>query len=121
MAPTRALPLFLVEEGGVAAAGLGAEETRWAAANGFSGQRGRLLPLPGSGGALSGFAFGVGGSAGRSPLVAGLAAAQLDPGRYRLEGAIGDPTLAALGFRLGACEHQPTAGLALLYMSQPNH
>ena len=32
----------------------------------------------------------------------GLAAAALEPGRYRLEGAYGDPTLAALGFRLGA-------------------
>jgi len=102
MAPTRALPLILVEEGAIAAAGLSKEQLRWVAANSFGGQRGRLLPLPGTDGALDGYLFGVGAAASRSPLVAGLAAAQLEPGRYRLDGAIGDPTLAALGFRLGA-------------------
>ena len=35
-------------------------------------------------------------------MVTGLASAMLEPGRYRLDGAIGDPTYAALGFRLGA-------------------
>jgi leucyl aminopeptidase len=35
-------------------------------------------------------------------LVTGLAAAALEPRRYRLEGAIGDATYAVLGFRLGA-------------------
>jgi leucyl aminopeptidase len=35
-------------------------------------------------------------------LVLGLAASALSAGTYRLEGEYGDPTLAALGFRLGA-------------------
>ncbi|HBB83981.1 MAG TPA: leucyl aminopeptidase, partial [Sulfitobacter sp.] len=40
--------------------------------------------------------------ANRSALVLGLAASALSAGTYRLEGEYGDPTLAALGFRLGA-------------------
>src|SRR5690606_18833665 len=50
----------------------------------------------------AGYLFGLGETVDRSPLVAGLAAASLPAGAYRLEGAFGDPTLAALGFRLGA-------------------
>src|SRR5690606_3963482 len=39
---------------------------------------------------------------GRPALVLGLAGAALGEGHYRLAGAPGDPTLAAIGFRLGA-------------------
>ena len=46
MAQPKTLPLICVEEGAVAAAGLGKPQTQWAAANGFTGQRGRLLALP---------------------------------------------------------------------------
>ena len=102
MAPPKTLPLILVEEGALAAAGLTRAQQRWAAALGFTGQRGRLAPLPAETGALAGHLFGLGAAKGRSPLVTGLAAAALEAGRYRLEGAIADPTYAALGFRLGA-------------------
>lgn len=74
----------------------------WARANAFRGQKGRLLPLAGTSGALAGYAVGIGAGEGRSPLVLGLAAAALEPGQYRLEGSAGEPTLAALGFALGA-------------------
>ena len=96
------LPLICVEEGDLAAAKLSAPHAAWAEANGFTGQRGRLLALPGQGGALDGYLFGTGEAANRPALVTGLASATLAAAAYRLEGALGDPALAALGFRLGA-------------------
>jgi leucyl aminopeptidase len=102
MAQPKTLPLVFVEEGALGAAGLDKRTAQWAAANGFDGQRGRLLALPAEAGGLAGYLFGTGPAADRPALVAGLAAAALAPGRYRLEGALGDAGLAALGFRLGA-------------------
>ncbi len=95
------LPIICVAEAGLPA-NLSQHQARWAAANGFTGQRGRLLPLPDGEGGVAGYLFGLGADKDRPGLVCGLAAAALEPGRYRLEGDFGDPTLAALGFRLGA-------------------
>ena len=95
------LPLICVAEAGTLPKSLQAAHRHWAEANGFTGQRGRLLALPGSDGSLEGYLFGIGGD-DRPRLVVGLAGAALEPGEYALEGAFGDPTLAALGFRLGA-------------------
>lgn len=97
---TGPITIHAVEEGRLPE-GLGNAGSRWAAANGFSGQRGRLLALPAADGGLAGYLFGLGPKEGRSPLIFGLAAAALEPGRYRLSGEIGDPTLAALGFEMG--------------------
>src|SRR5487761_2730181 len=94
------LPLICVAEAGALPKSLKAAHRHWAEANGFAGQRGRLLALPGSDGSLEGYLFGIGGD-DRPRLVVGLAGAALEPGEYALEGAFGDPTLAALGFRLG--------------------
>ena len=96
------LPLICIVEGGLGEAGLTPARRAWAEANGFSGQRGRLLALPGDDGALGGHLFGLGEAETRPALVLGLAGAALGEGRYRLEGNYGDPTLAAIGFRLGA-------------------
>jgi leucyl aminopeptidase len=101
MAKSKSLPLIAVEQGALPET-LTPVEANWARANGFIGQRGRLLALPGADGALSGYLFGLGEAAGRSALTLGLAGAALEPGRYRLGGSYGDPTLAALAFRLGA-------------------
>jgi leucyl aminopeptidase len=101
MPKSKPVTLISVEEGG-AAEGLTPLQANWAKANGFTGQRGKLLPLPADDGGVAGYLFGLGAAEGRSALVHGLAAAALEPGRYRLAGALGDPTLAALGFRLGA-------------------
>jgi len=101
MATPKTLPVTCVEEGGPAP-GLTAAQDKWVKAAGFAGQRGRLLALPGTDGAIAGHLFGLGAAKDRPKLVTGLAGAALEPGRYRLEGAFGDPTLAALGFRLGA-------------------
>jgi len=94
-------PIICVEEGGLSAAALSRHHAAWAEANGFAGQRGRLLPLPSAEGGLTGYLFGLGNGEGRSPMVLGLAGAALEPGSYRLVGSFGDPTLAALAFRLG--------------------
>ncbi|MGN6100899.1 MAG: leucyl aminopeptidase family protein [Devosia sp.] len=96
------LPLICVAEGAGLPKSLSAAHRRWAEANGFSGQAGRILPLPGAGGALEGQLFGLGAVAGRPKLILGLAGAALPEGAYALAGDYGDPTLAALGFRLGA-------------------
>lgn len=101
MAKTKSLPLIAVEEGSLPAS-LTPIQAKWAKSQGFSGQRGKLLALPGEDGAVAGYLFGLGAADGRPGLIFGSAAASLEPGRYRLEGASGDPTLAALGFRLGA-------------------
>ncbi|HEY8576090.1 MAG TPA: leucyl aminopeptidase family protein [Devosia sp.] len=95
------IPIICIEEGGLAAAGLQGEQASWAAANGFTGQRGRLLAMPGEGGRVASYLFGLGAAKERPALVLGLASAALPAGSYRLEGAFGDPILAALGFRLG--------------------
>ncbi|WP_137149929.1 leucyl aminopeptidase family protein [Devosia sp. FKR38] len=97
-----ALPIICVPENGVASAGLTPQQMGWAEANGFAGQRGRLLALPDAEAGLSGYLFGTGPAEDRPTLVLGLAAAALPAGNYELAGAYGDPTLAALAFRLGA-------------------
>jgi leucyl aminopeptidase len=102
MAQPKTLPLILVEEGGLKAAGFSKSQLQWAAGIGFSGQRGKLAPLPSDSGGLAGYVFGLGSKAGRPALLTGLASSFLEGGRYRLEGTIDDPTYAALGFRLGA-------------------
>ncbi len=95
-------PLVLVPENGLDGAGLSEAHLAWAKAHGFSGQRGKLLALPASDGRIFGWLFGIGASETRPVFVAGLAGAMLPEGDYRLEGEVGDPTLAAIAFRLGA-------------------
>jgi leucyl aminopeptidase len=106
MSKAKTIPVVCVEEGGLVDADITQAQRRWAAANGFSGQRGRLLALPDAQSELTAYLFGIGAAADRPVLVAGLAGAALGPGTYRLEGAYGDPTLAAIGFRLGAYRYE---------------
>lgn len=102
MTNPKTLPLHCIEEGTDLGKIFPKSHARWAASNAFSGQRGRLLALPDEDGRIAGYLFGLGSREGRPGLITGLAAAALDAGNYRLEGDFGDPTLAALGFRLGA-------------------
>ena len=102
MSASSVTPLYLIPEGGLDAAALPDDHKAWARANGFSGQRGRHLGLPGPDGALAAVLFGIGKPATRSPFVAGLAGAALPATTYALAGEIGDATLASIGFRLGA-------------------
>ena len=98
----KSLPIICVAENGVDAASLSETHKAWARSNGFAGQSGRLLALPDTEGKIETYLFGLGPKSNRSALVLGLAASALPSGTYRLEGDYGDPTLAALGFRLGA-------------------
>ena len=113
-----ATPVHLIADGGLAASGLGEHHQAWAKANGFSGQRGRLLALPDSGGAIAAWLFGLGDAGNGSLFLAGQAAANLPEGTYSLAGEIADPTLAAIAFRLGAYRfdryRQAKAGPVLL-------
>ncbi|GLQ11075.1 leucyl aminopeptidase [Devosia yakushimensis] len=102
MSQVQSLPVIVVEEGRLDAASLAPSWHAWARANGFAGQRGRLLALPGEAGAVEGYLFGSGEPAARPALILGLAGANLPEGDYHLEGTYGDPVLAAVGFRLGA-------------------
>ncbi len=102
MATPSVIPVTFIAEGALDGAGLSSQQKSWALAHGFAGQQGRLLALPDADGALTQWLFGVGGPDGRSPFLAGLAAAALPAGTYTLEGDIGDATLAAIAFRLGA-------------------
>ncbi|HTM78968.1 MAG TPA: leucyl aminopeptidase family protein, partial [Devosia sp.] len=101
MAKPASLPLIFIGDNGLAGAGLDPLALAWATANGFTGQRGRLLAVPDGQGGVSAQLFGTGAQNDRPLLVAGLAGAQLAAGQYRLEGDYGDPTLAALAFNLG--------------------
>jgi len=101
MAKAKPLPLIAVEQGSLPP-GLTPMQLNWARSQGFDGQRSRLLALPGEDGAVAGYLYGLGSEAGRPALLVGLAAAALEAGRYRLDGAYGDATRAMLAFRLGA-------------------
>jgi leucyl aminopeptidase len=87
-APT-VLPVRLVSDTGLDAAGLSPKNRQWAEANGFSGQRGKLLALPDGEGGIEAYLFGIGPEDARPAFVAGLAAAALPPGQYKLEGEVG--------------------------------
>ncbi len=102
MSTPTAIPVIFVGEGGLDTGLVTARQRGWAEANGFSGERGKLLALPGEGDGLAGYLFGVGAAEGRPAFVAGLVAAALPAAEYRLEGDLGDPTLASVAFRLGA-------------------
>ncbi|WP_172122408.1 MULTISPECIES: leucyl aminopeptidase family protein [unclassified Devosia] len=102
MTTTQPIAIICLAPGGLDGAGLNPTMLAWAQANAFDGEHGRLLPVPGENGALGAYLFGLGEAGDRSPMVLGLAGAKLAPGDYRLAGAFGDPTLAAVAFRLGA-------------------
>ena len=102
MTDQAAIPLIFIPENGVEAGPLDDRQRAWAQANGFAGQQGRLLAMPDATGAIAAWLFGTGPAQGRPVFVAGLAAAGLPEGDYQLQGDYGDPTLAAIAFRLGA-------------------
>jgi leucyl aminopeptidase len=102
--PQAAAPttVTFVREGGPGDMSLTPEAAAWASAHGFSGQRGKLLALPGQGGLLASYLFGTGAGTDHAAASAGLLGQALPDGAYLLDGDIGDPTGAAIGFRLGA-------------------
>lgn len=95
-------PVFTVGGNKLAAAGLDGRTLAWARANGFAGESGRLLPVPGEDGVLKGALFGTGDKRdGFSPLAAGALARKLPSGDWHFASAQPDPDLAALALLLG--------------------
>ena len=97
--PEAALPVYLVGRGGLDGAGLAPSATAWASANGFSGEAGRTLILPGEGGALAGALFGTGD--GESQLAVGALARSLPEGDWYFAQDLPASGLAALALVLG--------------------
>ncbi|MDE1569398.1 leucyl aminopeptidase family protein [Aquabacter sp. P-9] len=97
-ADAESLPVWCVSAAGFPPAGLPTAARAFAAAAGFAGESGKLLPVPGEGGAVVGFLFGVPGEGGDA-LALGALPGLLPAGTYRLEGEV--PAQGALAFALG--------------------
>lgn len=94
-----ALPVYLVARDALEAAALPPPAIAWARANGFSGEAGRTLVLPGEGGGLAGALFGTGD--GESTLALGALARALPEGDWHFASGPAQPELAALALVLG--------------------
>ncbi|TJV05461.1 MAG: leucyl aminopeptidase family protein [Mesorhizobium sp.] len=94
-----ALPVHLVARDGLEAAGLAPSMVAWARVNGFSGEAGRTLAVPGENGALAGAVFGLGD--GDGALVLGALAKALPEGDWHFASMPADPQLAAIALVLG--------------------
>jgi leucyl aminopeptidase len=94
-----ALPVYLVANGGLGSAGLSPSSVAWASANGFSGEAGRTLIVPGEDGALAGALFGTGD--GEGALAVGALARALPEGDWHFAAEPAWPNLAAIALALG--------------------
>jgi leucyl aminopeptidase len=99
MKPKAALPVHLVAKGGLEAAGLAPSSIAWAGANGFSGEAGRTLIMPGENGAVAGALFGTGDDEGA--LAVGALARALPEGDWYFATTPAEPELAAIALVLG--------------------
>ncbi|TIM27103.1 MAG: leucyl aminopeptidase family protein [Mesorhizobium sp.] len=93
------LPVHLVAKDRLDAAGLASSSLAWAKANGFSGQAGRTLILPGENGALAGALFGTGD--GEGALAIGALARALPAGDWHFASTLAEPEIAAIALALG--------------------
>ncbi|MFQ0815071.1 cytochrome c oxidase subunit II [Brucella anthropi] len=96
-------PIWFTPKGGLETSGLPADAIAWAGANGFDGEAGRVLVVPGAGGSVSGALLGTGDAqkGGQSQLLAGKLARSLPEGDWHIEGAVDEAALAVLGFLMG--------------------
>lgn len=100
--PRGSLPVHLVAKDGLEAAGLEPSAAAWAGANGFSGEAGKLLVLPGEGGKLAGALFGMGnGDNGFGALATGTLARSLPEGDWHFAAKPASAEIATLGLALG--------------------
>jgi leucyl aminopeptidase len=97
--PADSKPVWLVQKGALESTGLDSVALAWAKANGFDGQSGRVLTVPGENGQISGALLGTGKDDSR--LVAGKLATGLPNGSWHLAGPVNEPDLTALAFLLG--------------------
>ncbi|WP_256748905.1 M17 family metallopeptidase [Mesorhizobium sp. Mes31] len=94
-----ALPVHLVARDGLETAGLAPSVVAWAKANGFSGEAGKALAVPGEHGTLGGALFGVG--EGEGALALGALSKALPEGDWHFASAPAEPELAAIALALG--------------------
>lgn len=97
-------PVWFVRKGelegaGLADAGVNRAALGWAKVNGFDGQTGRVLVIPGDDGEITGALLGIGN--GDMRFAAGKLATALPSGAWHLANPVDEPDLTALGFLLG--------------------
>lgn len=98
-------PVYLIRKGKLEEAGLAPSVMNWAKANGFDGQSGRLLTVPGAENGLEGALFGLGDDEGGfAPLATGALAKSLPEGDWHFPTPPNEPDLAVLGLLLGGYE-----------------
>lgn len=96
-------PIHLLSKGGLENVDLDAAAKAWAGHNGFSGEAGQVVILPGAGGEIGGALFGLGkAEAARNALACGTLARKLPEGDWHFAQKPENPSLAALGMALGA-------------------
>lgn len=93
------LPIHLVAKDGLESAGLAPSVLAWAQANGFAGDAGKVLAVPGTDGNLAGVLFGTGQQ--ENGLGFGALARGLPQGSWHFATRPAHPELAALGVALG--------------------
>lgn len=97
------LPVHLVTKESFPSASIDDATRAWAEANGFTGQEGKLLVVPGANGAIAGALFGVPADQdGFAPLATGALARALPDGDWHFASSPASPDLAALGVLLGS-------------------
>jgi leucyl aminopeptidase len=96
------LPVHLVAKGSLETCPIPDPAAAWARANGFTGEEGRTLLLPGVDAGVAGALFGLGDrEGGHLPLLAGALARTLPEGDWHFADAPADADNAALGLLLG--------------------
>jgi len=101
---SRGIPLTLVTESGwkTYKNRLSAPVRAWAEANGFAGENGRVLAVPGKGNGLERVLAGTGEASGLGPFAAARLCRVLPAGSYALDGETANARLLALGWCLEA-------------------
>lgn len=96
------LPVHLLAKNTLDGAGLDPTAAAWAKANGFAGEVGKVLVLPGDGGKLAGALLGMGDKDnGFGALSVGTLARSLPEGDWHFAAKPLTPDIAALGLLLG--------------------
>lgn len=104
---TDGTPLFLLRpDFSSAASGLGGQQAKWLAAQGFKGSAKKIVPVPAADGTLAGVALGLGAGdcgdpSGPSDTLMGLLPATLRPGTYRYADPTQASELGAISWGLG--------------------
>src|SRR5690242_18669034 len=79
-------PVYVVAKGALGSTGLDASALAWAKGNGFDGEAGRVLTVPGAGGEVAAALFGTGKDEGAFvPLATGTLARNLPDGDWHFE------------------------------------